>query len=88
MLHIFLFYARVNCITSRVSTWHLSGQVSEAVDLLREIRSSRGDISMDDLNTITTEMGYIEAMLTDARKEFIGEGQSFYLFKRLNPACF
>ena len=64
------------------------GQVSEAVDLLREIRSSRGDISMDDLNTITTEMGYIEAMLTDARKEFIGEGQSFYLFKRLNLPVF
>lgn len=78
----------MNCITSRVSTWHLSGQVSEAVDLLREIRSSRGDISMDDLNTITTEMGYIEAMLTDARKEFIGEGQSFYLVQALEPACF
>ena len=33
-------------------------------------------------------MGYIEAMLTDARKEFIGEGQSFYLFKRLNLPVF
>ena len=47
-----------------------------------------GDISVDDLNTVTTEMGYIEAMLTDARKEFIGEGQSFYLFKRLNLPVF
>ena len=27
-------------------------------------------------------------MLTDARKEFIGEGQSFYLFKRLNLPVF
>ena len=64
------------------------GQVDEAVDLLREIRSARGDISLDDLNTISTEAGYIQAMLTDARKEFIGEGQSFYLFKRLNLPVF
>ncbi len=64
------------------------GQISEAVDLLREIRSARGDISLDDLNMISTEAGYIQAMLTDARKEFIGEGQSFYLFKRLNLPVF
>lgn len=30
-------------------------------------------------------LGYI---MTDARKEFIGEGQSFYLFKRLNLPVF
>ncbi|WP_065220355.1 MULTISPECIES: RagB/SusD family nutrient uptake outer membrane protein [Butyricimonas] len=64
------------------------GKVDEAVELLRKVRSARGDISTDDLNTITTEAGYIQAMLADARKEFIAEGQSFYMFKRLNLPIF
>ena len=64
------------------------GQVDAAVELLRDIRSARGDISFDDLNTIYDETGYVQAMLTDARKEYIGEGQSFYLFKRLNLPVF
>lgn len=64
------------------------GRVDEAVELLRTVRSARGDIATDDLNTITTEAGYVQAMLTDARKEFIAEGQSFYMFKRLNLPVF
>ena len=64
------------------------GQVDAAVELLRDIRSARGDISFDDLNTIYDETGYVQAMLTDARKEYIGEGQFFYLFKRLNLPVF
>ena len=64
------------------------GRVDEAVELLRKVRSARGDISTDDLNSITTEAGYIQAMLADARKEFIAEGQSFYMFKRLNLPVF
>lgn len=88
MLHIFLFYAMSELYYIKGEYLASIGQISEAVDLLREIRSARGDISLDDLNMISTEAGYIQAMLTDARKEFIGEGQSFYLFKRLNLPVF
>lgn len=60
------------------------GRVDEAVELIRTIRERRSDISLNDLDGVVDYETYMNAMLTDARKEFLGEGQSFYLYKRLN----
>ena len=52
-----------------------------ALDYLNEVRSLRGIISP--LAT-TNKADFIKELVKDARKEFYGEGQVFYMYKRLN----
>lgn len=52
-----------------------------ALDYLNEVRSMRGIISP---LTTTNKADFIKELIKDARKEFYGEGQIFYMYKRLN----
>jgi hypothetical protein len=54
---------------------------AKALEYLNQVRSVRGIISP---LTITTKPDFIEELIKDARKEFYGEGQIFYMYKRLN----
>jgi len=52
-----------------------------ALGYLNEVRSLRGIISP---LTTTNKADFIKELIKDARKEFYGEGQIFYMYKRLN----
>lgn len=57
------------------------GNWGEAARVLNEIRQARG--CWDDISCNTWE-GFVKELVADARREWISEGQLFYLYKRLN----
>lgn len=63
------YYARIN-------------QFSEAYTILNNIRKARG--LKNDLAIQNDWSGFLEDLIGDARREWISEGQLFYLYKRLD----
>ena len=59
---------------------------TEAITLLQEIKDARMDITP--IYSITNPEQFLDVVRDDARKEFIGEGQSFYYYKALNIPLF
>lgn len=55
-----------------------------AVALLNTLRSKRG--CTIPLPSISTKSEFQDAIINDSRREFIGEGKLFFLYKRLNKA--
>ena len=55
----------------------------EAATYLNAVRKGRG-ITANPIQTPISKNDFIKALVKDARKEFIGEAQLFYLLKRLN----
>ena len=49
---------------------------------LKTVKQGRG-ISSPDLSKSGTKQDFINLIVDDARREFIGEGQTFFLYKRL-----
>ena len=60
---------------ARIGIW------TEAAKILNEIRQARG--CWDDVSFNTWE-DFVKELVVDARREWISEGQLFYLYKRLN----
>ena len=60
------------------------GQYEDAYEILRQIRERRGLYSFEyPLNTKNSLDGFLADMIRDAQREWISEGQLFYLYKRL-----
>ena len=59
------------------------GNFAEAKSILTEIRSRRG---CSEAISISNWAEFEEELIRDARREWIAEGQLFYLYKRLNAA--
>ena len=59
--------------------------LTEAISLLNTLKKARG---ADDISTTLTRDAFLEALYTDATREFIAEGQTFYLYKRLNRSMY
>lgn len=59
-----------------------------AVELLRTLRLARGAKTPlpDDLQT--SKSGFLDVLYNDMTREFMSEGQTFYLYKRLNKPMF
>lgn len=57
-------------------------QLADAISLLEEVKSARGDITS--ISSISSVDNFLKVMNEDTRREFIGEGQSFFFYKRLN----
>ena len=58
-----------------------NGNFAEAYNILNTIRSSRGVYtSLPESNSLD---GFLKDMIRDAQREWISEGQLFYLYKRL-----
>lgn len=57
------------------------GNFGEAKNVLTDIRTKRG---CTENISITTWPEFVEELVRDARREWISEGQLFYLYKRLN----
>lgn len=58
-------------------------QPDEAIQYLTDVKKGRG-VSRPDLTAIASLETYRDAIQNDAWREFIGEGQMFYFYKRLN----
>lgn len=54
----------------------------EAMDYLNTVRTKRG-INIP-LPLFLTKDAFLDALINDARREYVGEGQLFFLYKRLN----
>ena len=59
------------------------GNFPEAQDILTRIRNSRG---CTESITVTDWNSFVRELINDARREWISEGQLFYLYKRLNAS--
>lgn len=53
-----------------------------ALALLNTLRTKRG--CTVPLSAIASKSAFVDAIINDARREFVGEGQLFFLYKRLN----
>lgn len=53
-----------------------------ALDYLKRVKLGRG-LKKFDVTNIKTKNDFIAALMNDARREFLGEGQMFYMYKRL-----
>lgn len=56
----------------------------EAQSYLELVKKGRGVSKKFD--NVTNKSDFINLLVNDARREFLGEGQIFYMFKRLNRA--
>ncbi len=59
------------------------GNISEGIEYLETVRRARGAERSLSL-TVQDADDLMEEIIMDARKEFLGEGQTFFLYKRLN----
>lgn len=53
-----------------------------ALDLLNSLRAKRGCTAP--LAAVPNKGAFLDAIINDARREFVGEGKLFFLYKRLN----
>jgi hypothetical protein len=62
---------------------YLSGvDLTRAVQLLGEVKVARG--VLDPLNSSMSREDFLKVLYNDMTREFMSEGQTFYLYKRLN----
>lgn len=60
--------------------------ISKGISLLQELRIARG--AKTSLDLAMAKDKFLEAVYNDATREFIVEGQTFYLYKRLNKPMY
>ena len=70
-----IYYTLIEC-------YYEKGETAEALKLLKELRSAKG--CKRQIVSINSQPELHEILINDARREFIGEGQLFYMYKRLN----
>lgn len=74
---------RINEIYHTLIECHYKkGNVAEAIRLLKELRAAKG--CKRNITSISSELELYDILINDARREFIGEGQLFFMYKRLN----
>ena len=61
---------------------YLKGNTEESVRLLNEFRAKKG--CKRQIASINGVNDLYEILINDARREFVGEGQLFFMYKRLN----
>ena len=59
------------------------GETDKAIDMLKDVRIARR-VPNDLPEKVTSMDDYKRELLRDAKREFIGEGQLFYMYKRFN----
>lgn len=60
-----------------------NNRLSDAIESLDELRRERG-LGYDNLDPDMTEKEFMKKLRLDAHKEFVSEGQVFFMYKRLN----
>jgi len=70
-----IYYTLIEC-------YYEKGEVAEALRLLKELRSAKG--CKRQITSISSLTQLQDILINDARREYIGEGQLFFMYKRLN----
>ncbi len=65
-----------------IEYYYRMGDVDESLRLLKEYRSGKG--CKRQILAISGQSELYDILINDARREFIGEGQLFFMYKRLN----
>ena len=60
-----------------------NNEFDKAYEILNEMRRNRG-LRNGDLTTPTSLEGFLKDLVREGQREWISEGQLFYLYKRLN----
>lgn len=71
-----MYYMAAECLNA-------SGQQKKAVGLLNEVRKARGIAAVHDLPVNISKANLTVEIEKEWKKEFLGEGQMFYFYKRL-----
>lgn len=71
-----MYYMAAECLNAR-------GQRKKAIELLNEVRKSRGIAESNNLPLTLDQEKVTKEIEKEWRKEFLGEGQLFYFYKRL-----
>lgn len=71
-----MYYMAAECLNA-------TGQSKRAVELLNEVRRSRGIAATNDLSKNISSENLTKEIEKEWKKEFLGEGQMFYFYKRL-----
>ena len=58
-------------------------KIAEAKSYLEKVKKGRG-IKTVDYSSVSSKNDFVNMIVNDARREFFGEGQTLYMFKRLN----
>lgn len=72
-----VFYIMCECLADN--------NLEEAISILNVLRQARG---ASQLGTTLTKDEFLAYLYNDATREFIAEGQTFYLYKRLNKSMY
>lgn len=71
-----MYYMAAECLNA-------SGQSKKAVALLNEVRKNRGIAATNELPSNISKENLTKEIEKEWKKEFLGEGQMFYFYKRL-----
>lgn len=71
-----MYYMAAECLNA-------AGKKKEAVDMLNTVRKARNIDPLNDLKPTLSQAEIQQEVEKEYRKEFLGEGQAFYLYKRL-----
>lgn len=74
-----MYYMAAECLNA-------TGKSKQAVELLNEVRKARGIASVHNLPTNISQENLTLEIEKEWKKEFLGEGQMFYFYKRLGYA--
>ncbi|MEG0796845.1 MAG: RagB/SusD family nutrient uptake outer membrane protein, partial [Odoribacter sp.] len=70
-----IYHIMVECLYDK-------GMEAEALAILKELRMSRG--ANREIESVSGKDDLLNIIVNDARREFVGEGQLFFYYKRLN----
>ena len=74
-----IYYIAAECLADANDPEKLKA----AKSYLKYVKQGRG-IRKPDLDDITTKEQFMTALFNDMRREFVGEGQTLFMYKRLN----
>lgn len=74
-----MYYMAAECLNA-------TGERRKAVEVLNEVRRARGIAEINDLPAGISQKDLTKEIEKEWRKEFLGEGQMFYFYKRLGYA--
>lgn len=74
-----IYYIAAECVYDPADP----AKVEEAKGYLKTVKQGRG-ISKPDFGDVTSTEKFMKVLIDDERREFVGEGQTLFIYKRLN----
>lgn len=74
-----IYYIAAECVYDPADP----AKVEEAKGYLKTVKQGRG-ISKPDFGDVSSTEKFMKVLIDDERREFVGEGQTLFIYKRLN----